>query len=143
MKAEKVILSFVAIFVGLVAAGIAFYLYQLTKTVPSPTPLSTNKEKSVASPTPDSSNFLAVESPRDEEVFNKKVIVVRGKTVSGSTIIVTSEDGDQVVTPAKNGDFTLSETLPDGTTLLQITAILPNGEEKQVVRTVTYSTETF
>ncbi len=142
MKAEKVILSFVAIFVGLVAAGIAFYLYQLTKTVPNPPPL-TNKEKSIATPTPDSSNFLTVESPKDEEVSNKKVITVQGKTVAGATIIVTSEDSDQVVTPAKNGDFTLTQAIPDGTSILQIVAILPNGEEKKIVRTVTYSTETF
>lgn len=144
MKAEKVILSFVAIFVGLIAAGIAFYLYQLTKTIPTDKPnSSTISAKLTPSPTPDNTYFLSVDSPTDEQVFSKQVVPVSGKTVPGSTIIVSTEDGDQVVTPATNGNFSLTQSIPDGTTLMQITAIFPNGEEKKVTRSVTFSTESF
>ena len=33
MKAERIILSLIAIFVGLLVAGSAFYLYQMTKQI--------------------------------------------------------------------------------------------------------------
>ena len=144
MKAEKVILSFVAIFVGLVAAGIAFYLYQLTKTIPNDKTNSTTVSAKLSpSPTPDNTNFLTIESPKEEEVFSKKVITINGKTVAGSTILVSTEDGDQIVTPASNGNFSLTQSIPNGTTLMTIKSIFPNGEEKSVTRTVTFSTESF
>lgn len=144
MKAERVILSFVAVIVGLVAAGVAFYLYQMTRIVPD------DKAKQVvlsqttaASPTPDVANLLTIDSPKEEEVFDKKMITVSGKTNSAATVVVSSEDGDQAVQPASNGNFTLTQSIPSGTTLLHITAIFPSGEEKTMTRTVTFSTENF
>jgi hypothetical protein len=144
MKAEKVILSFIAIIVGLAAAGIAFYLYQMTRTVPDQKakPISVAK-KVVPTPVPDSTNLFTVDSPADEEVFDKKTITVHGKSVKGATIIVTSEENDQVVKTAENGDFSLSQTIPDGTSLLELTAIFPNGSERKITKTVTFTTETF
>ena len=144
MKKERVVLSFIAILIGLIAAGVVFYFYQMTKTVP---PQKDNPiaiaPKTTPTPTPDSSNFLSIETPQDEQVFSKRVITVTGKTTKNSTIIVSTEDGDDVVSSAANGDFTLTETIPDNTSLLHITAIFPNGEEKKVTRTVTFSTENF
>jgi hypothetical protein len=143
MKAERVILSFVAVIIGLIAAGVAFYLYQMTKVVP-------NNEKSVnllpkisVSPTPDSANLLTIDSPKDEQVFDKKVITITGHTRNDATILVTSEDSDQVVKPATNGTFSITQTIPGSTSLLHITAIFPNGEEQTITRTVTFSTEDF
>ena len=142
MKAERVILSFVAVIVGLIAAGVAFYLYQMTKTVP---PQKANPIAVMPSPlpTPDSANLLSIDTPKEEEVFDKRVITVSGKTRPDATIIVSSEDTDQVVKPATNGNFSLTQTIPSGTTLLHITAIFPNGEEKTETKTVTFSTENF
>lgn len=144
MKAERVILSFVAVVIGLIAAGAAFYFYQLTKVVPQDKarPLDVNSKTS-PTPIPDNSNLLVVDSPKDEEVFNKKIITISGKTRSDATIVVTAENTDQVVKPASNGNFTLTQTILDGTTIIYITAIFPNGEEKTVIRTVTFSTENF
>ncbi len=144
MKAEKVILSFVAVFVGLIAAGVAFYLYQTTRTIPpeQAKPLAM-KPQDTPTPTPLDNNLLSIDSPKDEEVFDKKVINISGKTVKDSTITVSTLDSDQVVKPADNGEFTFTQTIPDGTSTIQITAIFPNGEEKKVTRTVTYSTESF
>lgn len=144
MKAEKVILSLVAVIVGLIAAGVAFYLYQMTKTIPP----EKNKTLSVKSqitptPTPNNENFLNVEGPKDESVVNNKTITISGKTSPKATIIVSTENSDQVVVPATNGDFTLSDTIGNGTNMIQITAVFPSGEEKKVIRTVTYSTESF
>jgi hypothetical protein len=145
MKAEKVILSFVAIFVGLIAAGIAFYLYQMTKTVPAEKTkdVVTNTKVTPSVLSSESDKILTVDTPKDEDVFNKKLITINGRTISGATIIVSTETGDEVVTPAKNGNFSLTQTIPDGTSLITITAVFPNGEEKRITRTVTFSTESF
>src|SRR6185369_12277237 len=128
MKAERVILSFIAVVVGLVAAGGAFYLYQLTKVVPDKDKTLSLLPKISVSPTPDKANLLTIDSPKDEEVVNKKVITINGKTRSDATVMVNSEDNDQVVKPASNGNFSVSISIPDGTTIIYVTAIYPNGE---------------
>lgn len=144
MKTEKVVLSFVAILVGLLAAGVAFYLYQMTKTVPSSKTKPLALETQITpTPTPDNNNFLSIDSPTDETVSNKKTITVSGKTAKDATLIVSSEDIDQVVKPATNGDFTLTTNISDGSNLIRVTAIFASGEEKTITRTVTYSTESF
>lgn len=144
MKAERIVLSFTAILVGLIAAGIAFYFYQMTKVVPQ------EKAKPVAvapkitpTPTPSQGNILSIETPTDEQVFDKKVIKVSGKTTPQATLIVSTETGDDIITPATNGNFSLSQTIPDGTSILYITAVFPNGEEKRISKTISYSTENF
>ncbi|MBI5123378.1 hypothetical protein HZA75_05985 [Candidatus Roizmanbacteria bacterium] len=143
MKAERVILSFVAVIIGLIAAGGAFYLYQMTKVVPDKEKVLSLVPKIAVSPTPDNANLLSVDSPKDEEVFDKKVITISGKTRGDATILVTSEDNDQVVKPAANGNFSITQNILNGTTILHITAIFPNGEENTITRTVTFSTENF
>ncbi len=142
MKVEKVVLSIVAIFVGLIAAGVAFYLYQMTKTIPIKDQTLSIKSQITPSPTPDQ-NFLTVENPKDESVTATKTITVSGKTMPGSTIIVSTDTDDQVVTPAEDGSFTLKALIDSGTSIVQITSVFPNGEEKKATRTVTYSTESF
>lgn len=144
MKAEKVILSFVAVLIGLVAAGAAFYLYQMTQSVPSPK----NKPLTVATnitptPTPNNGDFLNVDQPVDESVSGNEQITVSGDTTKNSTVVISTENDDDVIQPATNGSFTTTETIPQGTSLLQITSIFPDGTEQKVLRTVTFSTDQF
>lgn len=144
MRAEKIILSLVAVVVGLIAAGVAFYLYQMTKTLPpSKSQNITVQTQITPSPTPNVQNFLAVENPKDESVTSTKTITISGKTEPDATIIISTENTDQVVNAAANGEFTLTTNVGSGTNVIQITAIFANGEEKKVTRTVTYSTESF
>ncbi len=144
MKAEKIILSFVAVLFGLIAAGVAFYYYQSTKSPKiAQNPPTISQAPLQPSPTPIDTNILTIESPKEEEVVTKKLITISGKTVKGAIVTVSTEDSDQVVKPADNGEFTLTQTIPDGTTQLQFHALFPDGAEKKVTRTVTYSTESF
>ena len=143
MRAEKVILSFIAIFIGLVAAGIAFYLYQMTRSLPPEKSQTLSLNSKAITPTPDATHLLIVESPKDEEVLDKKVISVNGKTKHDATVIVSTETTDEVVKPASNGNFSVTQTIPSGTSIIYVTAIFPNGEERKVTRTITYSTENF
>jgi hypothetical protein len=147
MKAEKVILSFVAVFVGLIAAGIAFYLYQSTKVIPfdqtKPTATQVTKTAAPTSATAAGTDVFTVDDPSDQQVFSTKLVTIKGTAVKGATITVSTDDADQVVQPADNGDFTLTQTIPDGTSIIEFTAIFPDGTEKKIDRTVTFSTENF
>jgi len=143
MKAEKVILSFVAVFVGLIAAGVAFYLYQTTKIIPDQSKPSATKVAVQTSPTPSGNDIFTVDTPQDEQVFDKKLINIKGTTIKGATVIVSTDDNDQVVQPADNDNFTLTQTIPDGTSTVEFSVIFPDGTQKKIDRTVTFSTANF
>jgi len=144
MKTEKVILSFVAVFVGLIAAGIAFYLYQSTKTVPTDQtkPSAIQVTKAPTQPIAGTDTFT-IDTPTEQQVFDKKLITIKGMAVKDATITVSTDDSDQVVQPADSGSFTLTQTIPDGTSIIEFTAIFPDGSEKKIDRTVTFSTKNF
>ena len=141
MKAEKLILSFIATLLGLLIAGLAFYAFQATKTTIS----NNTKTISFVSPTPASipSVFLTVDRPKDEEVVNSKVEIVSGKTVGNAVVIVITETSEDIITPTNNGKFSTTVNLDDGQNVLEIIAIAPNGESIRIKRTVTYSQEEF
>lgn len=123
-------------------AGLAFYLYQATKTI-SPSNTKTVSPSS-PSPTPKSTIFLSLDRPKDEEVVDTKTITISGKTTSDATIVISTPSDDQVISPAaKNGDFSSTVTIGDGENLITVTAIAVNGEEVKILRTVTFSTESF
>lgn len=141
MKTEKLVISFLAVIIGILFAGVAFYLYQSTKVVPE------TEKKILATisptPTPPSNLHLTIDKPEDEKVVDTKTITVAGTTTQDALVIVSIDTGDQVFTPATNGNFSSTLTLVDGANIITITAIAPNGEQTVVTRTVTYSTETF
>lgn len=142
MKAERIVLSFIFILLGLLVAGGGFYLYQLTKTIPD-SKLQTVKVNT-PSPTPDTSgDILILDSPNDESVVDNRVVTISGKTTPDATIIVSTDTTDQVVKPTTTGTFSLTQTIGTGTNLIEIRAIFSDGLEKKITRTVTYSTESF
>ena len=142
MKAEKVILSFVAVFVGLVAAGVAFYFYQTTKVIKDEG-ATTDSLSTTPKPSPKPSLFVTLDSPKNEEVTDKKTIAVMGTTVKNAVVIVTTATNDYVLTPTTNGKFSTTIVLEGGQNEITIVAVAPNGEEEKIIRTVTVSSETF
>lgn len=143
MKAERVILSFIALLIGLGVAGGVFYLYQSTKTVQTPgkKPLPTVV---VPTPTPgQSANLLTIDKPKDEEVIEDDIVTVSGKTDPGAIIIVDTENDQQIATPAQSGAFTLTLSLESGENVINILAKYPDGSEKTEQRIVTISSENF
>lgn len=141
MKKEKLILSFIAVFFGLLVAGLAFYFFQATKTVTD----TNTKTISLTSPTPTSSPSisLTLDQPKDEAVVNSKVLVVSGKTSSSAVVAVITDSSDDVITPSAKGDFSTTVNLDDGQNILEVISIAPNGESVTIKKTVTYSLEEF
>lgn len=141
MKKEKAVLSFIAIFIGLVVAGIAFYVYQLTKTLP---PQKTRTE-AIQTPTktPKSAMFLSISEPNDEIVATGKVIKITGKTDGNAVVVIATKLNQEVVKPTSEGDFSTTVNIDDGVNLIKITAIASDGQQQTISRTVSYTTEDF
>ena len=142
MKAEKIILSFFALLAGLIVAGVGFYFVQSAQINKKPATTVTTKTPA-PTPTPVSSLFLSIDSPKDRTVVSKKTVTISGKTQKDAVVTISTSLGDEVVTPSQNGDFSATITIADGENAIYYTAIAPNGEEKQIVQTITYSTEDF
>ena len=141
MKQERVILSFIAVLIGLLVAGFAFYFYQSTKTVSSSNQIILNAP--TPTPTPRPIVYISLNKPDDEIIVDNKTLVISGKTNPNATIIIYTSAGQQVIQPSSQGDFSTTLTLNDGENLLKFMSILPGGETTTMQRTVTYSTEDF
>jgi hypothetical protein len=141
MKKERTVLSIIAIAIGLLFAGIAFYVYQYTKILP---PTKT-KVVSVNVPTPTSKPTisLSINEPSNEKVFANKVITVSGRTEENATVVIMSDSDFDVIKPSSVGDFSTTINLSGGVNIIRITAIAPNGEEQTIERTVGFTTEDF
>jgi len=140
MKTEKVILSFIAVLVGILVTGGAFYLYQSTKT-----PSQTSKKIVISkpTPTPQPSVFLTIKNPQDEGVVSKRVVPISGTTSKDATVVIISPLDQEVLSPTSGGDFSTTINIDDGENLIEITAISSAGEETTITRAVTFSTEEF
>lgn len=140
MTKEKIILAFVAILIGLLAATGIFYLYQKTKV------LSPEKQKTVSvipTTTPRPLVLLTLDEPKDENIYDNRVVKVSGKTDSDALIIVLTNSDQQVLNPTATGDFSTTVTIGSGANFIQVTAVGKNGDTNTIERTVSYSTESF
>ncbi len=141
MRAEKIVLSFVFVLIGLLVAGGAFYFYQSTKVI-SPGSLKTIKLG--VSPSPSKSSlYLKIETPQDESTTNNKTVTISGQTSPTATIIINTPTSDQVIPPSATGNFSTTVTIGDDENRIYVTAVGTQGEEVQKILTVTYTTETF
>src|SRR5258708_6006646 len=141
MRIEKIILAIAGIFAGLFVAGIAFYIYQTTRTI-SP---STIKTITLQKPTPssDSPVSLAIDSPTDESLTTSRILTVSGKTDPTATIIITTDTTDTVINPSTSGNFSTSITINSGENRLFITAVTPDGKETVKQFTVSAVSDNF
>lgn len=141
MKQERVILSFIMVLIGLAIGGIAFYFYQSSKVIPTN---NTNQASSLTpTPTPTSSLYLTLREPKDESISDKKTVVIAGNTDPSATVAILTVEGQIVVKPSLQGDFSTTITITDGTNYIKIEAIAPNGDTASLQRIVSYTTEDF
>jgi cytoskeletal protein RodZ len=144
MKTERLVLSFIAVVIGLLVAAVGFYFYQSTKTnTESKTKTIAISSSTTTAPTPQPSHFIVLDTPNDEEVVSSKTLPISGKTSPNTIIVISSDTADTVITPATNGSFTTTITLNDGVNRIEVRALSQSGEESTVNRTITYTKETF
>lgn len=136
MKAERIVLSLIAIFIGLFVAGVAFYFYQMASQKPP-------EKKQIISilPTPTlkpTPSLFSIDSPENEAVSDKKTITISGKS-QANTIVISTENGQDVITPDKSGAFSTTVTLDEGVNLIHLTAITDIGKEESRTLIQSYS----
>lgn len=136
---ERIVIVFIAIAIGLLVTTLIFFLYQQTKTIPQKT-INTLRGPTT---TPPAKVYLAVETPVDEQISDRRSIQVKGKTDPDNTIIVSSNIEDEVVKPTSDGRFSVTITIDAGANVLVTRAIAPTGEETEDKRVITFSTEEF
>ncbi len=141
MKQERIILSFVGILIGLVFAGIGFFLYQSTKVIPQGTKDTITKQQ--VTPTPAPQGFLTLSQPTDESLASSRTVTVSGKTDPAATVVVLTGSDQQVVNPSSQGDFSTTVTISSGENILDVIAISPTGQTQRIERTVSYTTADF
>lgn len=136
---ERIVIVFIAIAIGLLVTTLIFFLYQQTKTIPQKT------INTLGSPTkaPSQDVYLAVETPGDEQISDRRSIQVKGKTDADNIIIVSTNIEDEVVKPTSDGRFSVTITIDAGANILVTRAIAPSGEETIDRRVITFSTEEF
>lgn len=141
MKKEKIILLIAAGTIGLLITFIGFFLYQSTRKVKP----SEIKKITIKNPTPEtqSSIFISVSSPRDDEVVDKRNLTVSGKTNPEAKILIISQSNQEAAVASRNGDFSADITIDENENILDIIAIAPNGEIAKTRKVVTFSTESF
>jgi hypothetical protein len=143
MKQEKIILSFIAVLIGLLVSGAAFYFYQSAK-VTSPN----NANSAFAKPTMTQKQnqqkmFLDLDKPTDESISANKTIVVNGKTLPNATIAIITYSDQEIVKSNGKGEFSTTITLDTDENIIEVKAISQNGESLDVKRVVTYSTQNY
>ena len=140
MKKEKILLAFVALSIGLIAASGTFFLYQKGKEI------KPNQIKNIQAVTPTpkpQSLFLSIEKPRTEEVLNSKTVQINGKTKKDASLLIITSNNEETAIPAEDGSFSTTITLSEGENLIEFIAIAPNGETVVQRRTVSITTEDF
>lgn len=138
MLKEKIFLIVIAIFGGILFSVGLFYLYQKTLvSVPQTQPVQAPSPKPEPPPF-----FLNIDSPQDEEVFEKRIVPLVGKTTPGATVVISLEDKEIVLTPSPEGDFSTNLTLFEGVNPIEIMAVTKEKTIREV-RTVTFTTESF
>lgn len=136
---ERIVIVFIAIAIGLLVTTLIFFLYQQTKTIPQKT------INTLRSPTksPSANVYLAVETPGDEQISDRRSIQVKGKTDPENVVIVSTNIEDEVVKPTSDGRFSVTITIDAGANVIVTRAINPAGEETVDRRVITFSTEEF
>jgi len=140
MKKERLFLSVGALVIGLIVAVVAFYLYQSAKVI---SPQKNRPLTNITKPTPKSTFFLSLAEPRDEEVSNKRVITVSGKTEPKVTLLIYTQDSEETAISSNDGSFSTTIAIAGGVNKLSVTAASPNGEIQTIVRTVSFTSENF
>jgi hypothetical protein len=141
MNKEKIILSFIALLVGLFVAVGGFFLYQKTKAI-SPNKI-TKIVATSPSPSPKEESFLKVDSPTDESVVASASVKVSGQTKPDAKILIVTQTTQQSADPTGTGSFSATVGVESGQNIIHIIATMPNGQTFTVKRTVTVSSENF
>lgn len=138
---ERIVIIFIAVTLGLLFTTIGFFLYESSKPAKkiTPTPVAEKSEPILKK----EDITLTISEPNDEIIVSSRTVRVRGKTDPQNTVIISTNEEDEVVKPTSLGDFTATVSIDAGVNKLIIQAITPDGEKKEIIQTISFSSEEF
>lgn len=139
---ERLVIILVALVSGLLLTTIVFYIYQTSKTIPQNI---NSKKVALNNPTdvPKTKIILTIDEPKNESIVTTRSVQIKGKTNPENTIIISSNLEDIVAAPTSEGNFAVTLDIDAGVNKVRATSIAPNGDQAQIEKTITYSTEEF
>lgn len=94
-------------------------------------PSTTVPAKTVEEPT-STPIFLSIESPKNEAIAVDGEILVSGRTLPSSTVVIFTGSDEVIVESNQNGLFEETVLLDENTTSLIVTAFSDDGQEKTI-----------
>lgn len=136
LSTKNFILSHILILiVGLIfLAGLYFILNVQYKTSPNPFingPV-TSKPKSFT---------LTIDQPADESLSFKDQILISGKTGPYMSVLISTNQDDQVIEAKFDGSFSLTLNLAEGVNNIKVVAFDQTGDFRELERVIYYSKE--
>lgn len=132
VKKEMIIAGLIGVFLGLGIGFLASNVKNIKISTKFQKPTSseiTPTEAPNQAPQNNAVVSLTVSSPDDESVTTLSSITVEGKTDPKSLVIVSSEDGESVVTPSADGSFSQKVNLTPEENQLVIASYNDTGSE--------------
>lgn len=130
---SKLAIVFGAILLIIVVSVLSFFLIGSQNKEPQPSPVA-----NMASPKP---LTLTLDSPKDEELSVNDEILVKGKTLPNTTVVMFNEADEATVDSDANGNFETTIKLADGINSLTVTAFAEDGQEKSLTVDVVRNAE--
>ncbi len=137
---ERIVIIFIAVTLGLLATTIGFFFYESSKPLKE---VTTKPTLSSMQPFPKDKITLNITEPKDEAITANRSVRVKGKTDPGNSVIISTNQEDLVVSPTPQGDFTATITIDAGVNKLVVEAISPDGDNKKVIQTISFTSEQF
>lgn len=126
---------FILLIVGAGGVG-GYYLYNNNLKSSIDTPTVTQPVTS----TPVSIT-LEISSPDEDTLSFDPSIIISGKTIPNSSVLISSKSNDVAIISKSDGAFSTLLDLDEGVNNIQISVFDQNGEQKDISRTVYYSKE--
>lgn len=150
MNKDALLATCIGFGVGLVITGLVFMGPSLIKNFPRITlprldmSRLVQKTQTNTTPTPGKNNtsHLSIESPLADSIESKQEVLVSGRTIAGSTVVIEGEDTENVVIANKQGAYAATITLREGENTLVVTSYANTQSQQQTV-TVYFTPENF
>lgn len=142
MKKEVILAITIGFALGLVITFGIWTANRSLKGLPGSTQATPVSVAATPSTTSDQSQSvsLSLSSPADEALVDTNKIEVSGTTQANATVVVLSEDDQQIVTADKEGKFLVKVGLIGGFNVIRVVVYDNEGHSTQQSVTVTYST---
>ena len=150
MRKEVMMAIVLGLFLGFLITGgiwwfsgnrsLPFVARQTPPLSPTPTPpLATVSPQPTS--VPKESIPLSIITPEDGEIFNQSEVELKGKTLPGAVVVLIYPEGENIVEADEEGEFVSQIELVGGANEIKVTAYDEEGNKKEEILTVVYSTK--